>query len=270
MRLPLLLCVTSLVATTALAQRESSPSSSPSSKAGSPGASSQPGASTSSQSDTTLSATGRGSGYSGHQQHLRSTKVIGAQVKTSAGEDVGRIEDVVLNPTSGRIDFAVISAENKLCPVPWQLLSVSGQGGQGSQSSTTQGTSSSTTPSTTPGTTPSTSSSTSPSSSGIYASASGSMGQPTFTLNVDKSKLQQGPSFDRSRWPDMSQSWSQRIYSHYGVQAESGVGGTGSGSFKSSTGSQSDQGSSGSSSDTSSGKSSSDSDSPKSGSDSKK
>jgi len=83
--------------------------------------------------------------------------------------------------------------------------------------------------------------------------------QPTFTLNVDKSKLQQGPSFDRSRWPEMSASWSQRIYSHYGVQADTGVGGTGAGSIKSSTGSESDQGSSGSSSDSSSGKSSSDS-----------
>jgi hypothetical protein len=81
------------------------------------------------------------------------------------------------------------------------------------------------------------------------------MGQPTFILNVEKSKLQQGPSFDRSRWPEMSASWSQRIYSHYGVQADTGVGGTGAGSIKSSTGSESDQGGTGSSSDSSSGKS---------------
>jgi hypothetical protein len=96
------------------------------------------------------------------------------------------------------------------------------------------------------------------------------MGQPTFTLNIDKSKLQSGPSFDRSRWPDMSASWSQRVYSHFGVQAESGVGGTGAGSFRKSSSSDSStttdpsKGSSGSSSDSSSGKSSSDSDSSKS------
>src|SRR5688572_26064441 len=118
MRLPLLLCVTSLVATTALAQREASPSSSPSSKAGSPGTSSQ-----SSQTDPSLSPTGRPSGHAGKEQCLRSTKLIGAPVKTSSGEDVGRIEDVVINPTSGKIDLAVISSENKLYPVPWQLLS---------------------------------------------------------------------------------------------------------------------------------------------------
>jgi sporulation protein YlmC with PRC-barrel domain len=215
MRLPFLLCVTSLAATTALAQQEPS---SPSSKATQP------------SSQSTLSPTGR---TSGQQQHFRSTRIIGAPVKTSAAEDVGRIEDVVLNPTSGRIDFAVISAENKLCPVPWQLLSVSSEAG-------TPGSTSTTTPSpTTPSTSPS-------AGAGAYASAMGQ--QPTFTLNVEKSKLQQGPSFERSRWPEMSASWSQKIYTHYGVQADAGVGGTGSGSFKSSTDTQSDQGSTGKSS----------------------
>ena len=94
------------------------------------------------------------------------------------------------------------------------------------------------------------------------------MGQPTFILNVDKTKLQSAPSFDRSRWPELNASWSQRVYTHFGVQADTGVGGTGSGSFKSSTDTQSDQGSTGSSSDKSSGKSSSDTE--KSSSDSKK
>ena len=271
MRLPLLLCVTTLAASTALAQQagQSSPSSSssksqtdPSSQTGTstqPGISSQPGQSSSS----TLSATGRGAGYAGQQQHFRSTKIVNAQVKSSSGEDVGRIEDVVINPSSGRIDFAIISAESKLVPVPWQLLSVSGgasaQGSTPSSSSTTSGTSTSTDPSSTrPGATPS---ATSPSSSGVYASASAAGGQPTFTLNADKSKLQAAPSFDRSRWPEMSASWSQRVYSHFGVQPEAGVGGTGAGSFRGSQGSTTtDQGSTGTSTDKSSGKSSSDPD----------
>lgn len=266
MRLPLLLCVTTLAASTALAQQagQSSPSSSssksqtdPSSKTGTstqPGISSQPGQSSSS----TLSATGRGAGQ---QQHFRSTKILGAQVKSSSGEDVGRIEDVVLNPASGRIDFAIISSESKLVPVPWQLLSVSGgasaQGSTSSSSSTTSGTSTSTDPSsTTPSSTPG---ATTPSSSGIYASASAAGGQPTFTLNADKAKLQAAPSFDRSRWPEMSSSWSQRVFSHFGVQPETGVGGTGAGSFRGSQGSTTpDQGGTGTSSDKSSGKSSSD------------
>jgi hypothetical protein len=202
-----------------------------------------------------LSATGRGAGHAGQQQHFRSTKIVGAQVKSSSGEDVGRIEDVVLNPSSGRIDFAILSSESKLVPVPWQLLSVSG--GASAQGSTSSSSTSTDPSSTSPSSTPS---STSPSTSGIYAAAGG---QPTFTLNADKSKLQAAPSFDRSRWPEMSASWSQRVFSHFGVQPETGVGGTGAGSYRSgSQGSTTtpDQGSTGTSSDKSSGKSSSDPD----------
>ena len=244
MRLPLLLCVTTLAASAVLAQESASPSSpSKSSQSTQSDQSSQ----SSQSSSSILSPTGRGSGHASGQQHFRSTKIIGAQVKTSSGESVGRIEDVVLNPTSGRIDFAVISAEGKLVPVPWQLLSVSGQGGASAQG----GTSSSST--TTSGTSAETSTST-PGSSGIYASASASGQQPSFTLNIDKSKLQSGPSFDRSRWPEMSASWSQRVYSHFGVQPESATGGTGAGSFRSGS-----QGSTGSSTDTDSGKANSDS-----------
>jgi hypothetical protein len=195
---------------------------------------------------------------------------MGAQVKTTSGEDAGRIEDVLLNPASGRIDFAILSSEGKLVPVPWQLLSVSGgasaQGGTPSASSTTRGTSASTDPSgTSPSSTPS---ATSPSSSGVYASAAASAGQPSFTLNTDKSKLQSAPSFDRSRWPEMSASWSQQVYAHFGVQPQTGAGGTGAGSYKGSQGSTTDQGGTGTSSDKSSGKSSSDPD--KSSSDIKK
>ena len=203
---------------------------------------------------------------------------MGAPVKTTSGEDVGRIEDVLLNPTSGRIDFAVISAEGKLVPVPWQLLRVSAggasaQGGTSSSSSTTRGTSTSADPSSTdpssasPSSTPGAAT---PSSSGIYASASSAASQPSFTLNTDKSKLQSAPSFDRSRWPEMSASWSQQVYSHFGVQPQTGAGATGSGSFRGSQGSTTtpDQGATGTSSDKSSGKSSSDPD--KSSSDIKK
>jgi hypothetical protein len=95
--------------------------------------------------------------------------------------------------------------------------------------------------------------------------------QPTFTINVEKSKLQGGPSFDRSRWPEMSASWSQQVYSHFGVSA-SGVGRTGSGSStldQGSTGSSTDSKSSSGSSSDSSDKSDKSSDPSKSSDDKK-
>jgi sporulation protein YlmC with PRC-barrel domain len=154
--------------------------------------------------DSTLSPTGRTG------QSMRASKLTGAEVKDSQGQSVGRIEDVVVNPSSGRIEFAVLSLSSgtaasttspstttpatttttastagKLVPVPWMLLR---PGSVGSVSTTTPTTR-------TPGTEQ----------------------QYAFSLNVDRSKLEQAPSFDRNNWPDISQGeWHQRIFSHYG------------------------------------------------------
>src|SRR5258706_1110142 len=177
-------------------------------------ASSQPG---SSQWQGRLSATGR----TGHHE-LRGSKLMGADVKTSSGESLGKIEDVVVNPSSGRIDFAVISysgstdssgaarlptpltsttssSGEKLVPLPWSMIRSAG---------------------------------------GAYGGTPASTEQPSFVFNGDKSRLQSAPSFDRNSWPDFSQSdWSQRIYSAFGSSATGGAsspGGTSSG--ESSTG----------------------------------
>lgn len=151
-----------------------------------------------------LSATGRMNDHA-----VRGSKLTGAQVNDSSGQRVGQIQDFIVDPMSGRIDFALLSLNNqggssantsgntgntsenatgnysgngKLVPVPWSLLRTSA-------------------------------------SSEYSASA----GQPTFTLNADRSKLQSAPSVDLS---DLSQSeWQQRIYSYYGVTPRTSMGG---------------------------------------------
>jgi sporulation protein YlmC with PRC-barrel domain len=187
----------------------------------------------------------------GQQQSLRvSQQVINAQVKTQDGQQLGQIEDLIANPQTGRIEFAVVSKGDKLCPIPMQLLQPQ-QGSQGSSTTSTSGTTSGTsTTETTPGT-PGTTSSTSPS-----YSRSGAQGQKvSFVAQVDRSKLEQAPSFSRTQWPEISQTWSQQIYSHFGVQPEA-AGGTGSsssssqGKSSSSSSSSSDPSKSSSSSDT--------------------
>jgi sporulation protein YlmC with PRC-barrel domain len=186
------------------------------------------------------------------QQSLRvSQQIINAQVKTQDGQQLGQVEDLIANPQTGKIEFAVVSKGDKLCPIPMQLLQPQ-QGAQGSSSTSTSGTTSGTsTTETTPGT-PGSTSSTSPS-----YSRSGAQGQKvTFVTQVDRSKLEQAPSFSRTQWPEISASWSQQIYSHFGVQPEA-AGGTSS----SSSTSQGKSSSSSSSSDPS--KSSSDSDTEK-------
>jgi sporulation protein YlmC with PRC-barrel domain len=129
-----------------------------------------------------LSATGRT-----EDTAVRASKLIGAQVTDISGHHAGQIEDIIVNPVSGRIDFALLSlgapgSSAKLVPVPWPLFRTTA-------------------------------------TSQYNAGA----GQPTFTLNAEQSKLNSAPAVD---WSDLSQSeWRQRIYSYYGVTPQPSVGG---------------------------------------------
>lgn len=198
----------------------------------------EPGSSSSSQTPSSSSSQrssqgGLGSqrssayGTSMHsQQSLRvSQQVINAQVKTQDGQQLGQIEDLIANPQTGKIEFAVVSKGEKLYPIPMQLLQLQG-GSQGSSSTSTSGTTSGT--SSTSSTDPSSSSSPTLSRS----TTSSSQQKVTFVAQVDQQKLQQAPSFSRTQWPEISQSWSQQVYSHFGVQPEA-AGGTGSSSSSS-------------------------------------
>ena len=171
---------------------------------------STPGSSSQSSSQGGLgSQTQRSSAYSSSthgQKSLRvSQQVMNAQVKSQDGQQLGQIEDLIANPQTGKIEFAVISKGDKLCAIPMQLLQP--QPG----SSTTSTTESPTT--TTPG-----------------ATSRSAQGQRvTFVAQVDQQKLQQAPSFSRTQWPEISSTWSQQVYSHFGVQPEA-AGGTSSSS----------------------------------------
>ena len=199
------------------------------------------------------------------QQSLRvSQQIMNAQVKTQDGQQLGQINDLIANPQSGRLEFAVIEKGDKLCPIPFQLLSPEGAAGSSSTSATgtSSGTSSSTSSSTSRETTPG-ASSTTPGASSSTSSRYGLSGQSaqkvTFVARVDSQKIEQAPSFSKTQWPDISQpTWSQQIYSHYGVQPEAvgSPGSSSSGSLKSSS-----QGSASPGSSSTSGSSSSDSDS---------
>ncbi|HEU5126053.1 MAG TPA: PRC-barrel domain-containing protein [Verrucomicrobiae bacterium] len=219
-----------------------------------------PGSSTSDNwSSSKLSATGRSSS---NQQALRGSKLMGAEVTDSSGEQVGRIEDVIVNPTSGKIEFAVISR--------------SGQGGAESPGGLSSGSNSGSTSSRTPGTrshsedmggaqggtrSDTTSMEGSASSSGklvpvpwslLQSSSTSSAtstrsipgsGQQSFTLSVDSSKLDAAPALSRGSWSEIGKSgWSQRVNSYYGIP-ESGTSSTGA--AESPSGSNTGAGSSG-------------------------
>lgn len=64
----------------------------------------------------------------GHTTAIRATRVIGTEVKDSAGNGIGKIEDLVLDKLDNAIMFAVIGfggivgLGEKFHPVPWSAL----------------------------------------------------------------------------------------------------------------------------------------------------
>ena len=139
-----------------------------------------------------------------HSHAIRASKINGAQVKTAAGENLGTIEDIVINPRTGHAEFAILSLTGptgttptgtgeKLTPIPWKVLSLN-----------------------------------TPSQPGAAGTE-----QYSFTASVDQNKLASAPNFDKNQWPDMSRDWNQKVYSYFGITPDFSSGGTGSGLDKS-------------------------------------
>ena len=63
-----------------------------------------------------------------YQEVLSATTVIGDGVKNLAGENLGKLEDVMLDVNDGRISYGVLSfggflgVGNKLFAIPWSAL----------------------------------------------------------------------------------------------------------------------------------------------------
>lgn len=67
---------------------------------------------------------------------LSSDSLQGTQVVNNLGEDLGKLEELMLNVDNGRVDYAVLSfggvlgIGDKLFAVPWQALQVDQQNEQ--------------------------------------------------------------------------------------------------------------------------------------------
>jgi sporulation protein YlmC with PRC-barrel domain len=264
--------ILSLTGSSLLAQQSSTTDPSSSRATSGVGSSSQSSSTqgSSSQSGSTLgssSSLGSSSGAYGASsssmhsgRDVRLSQIMNQSVRSQDGKTLGNIQDVLVDPQTGRIQFAILSLSSaggasdtstsgretvpssrssvsgtpgsssystmtgKLIPVPWQLLS------QGlNSSSSVAGSSTSSTSSSTLG-------------------SSSSMGTPNLVLNLDESKLRSAPSFDASDWNQLQGgSLDQRIYSHFGVDRSSAYGTSGS-SISGGAGSSSDRSGQGSSS----------------------
>jgi sporulation protein YlmC with PRC-barrel domain len=65
--------------------------------------------------------------------NIRLSKLIGAKVKSKNGEDLGKLEDVLVDPQTGRPTFAILGQGGtmglgeKRRPVPWQELQINSE-----------------------------------------------------------------------------------------------------------------------------------------------
>jgi len=211
----LALCLTTAFATGfAFAKDDDYNSPSKSTSSGTPGSSSSKYSSTGAASQSGKSC--------------RISKLMSSSAKTSSGESLGTIQDVVIDPSSGQAQFVVLSLDSSAAGAP------------GSSSTTTSGIGSTSASSTGRSTTSGIGSTSSgnlvavPWSLIQQPSSSSSSSDRQITLNVDRTKLQSAPSFSSASWPTMDTTWSQQVYSHFGVDATSSTGAPGSSSSSSS------------------------------------
>ena len=112
---------------------------------------------------------------------LSSSSLGGDNVVNAAGEDLGKIEDLMIEVDGARVAYAVLSfggflgMGDKLFAVPWSALSIDPD-------------------------------------------------NKRFVLNVDKSKLEDAPGFDKDHWPDMSDPrFKSDIHDYYGAKPYAGT-----------------------------------------------
>jgi sporulation protein YlmC with PRC-barrel domain len=115
---------------------------------------------------------------------LRAKSISGTPVENPQGENLGHIEDLVVDIDTGHVAYAVLSfggflgLGDKLFAIPLEALQFR-----------------------------------SPTERGTAAS------NQLFILNIDKEQLKNAPGFDKDNWPNMAdRSWGNDIYSYYGYQ----------------------------------------------------
>lgn len=63
-------------------------------------------------------------------KEIRASKLIGVNVSSKDGENLGQVQDLVINPRTGKIRFALVGQglmaglSQTLIPVPWQAVKV--------------------------------------------------------------------------------------------------------------------------------------------------
>jgi sporulation protein YlmC with PRC-barrel domain len=115
-----------------------------------------------------------------HPLTLSASTISSTPVRNLAGEDLGKIEELMIDLATGRVAYAVLSfggflgLGNKLFAIPWDGLS-------------------------------------------INTDLSEDNDDRVILLNIDKEMLEFAPGFDKEHWPDTGEhAWLTDVYEYYG------------------------------------------------------
>ena len=141
------------------------------------------------QTQTTTSSSSSG--------HIQTSKIVGTKVKTSQGEDIGVVKDVVLDSNTGCMAYTVLSAggtgtrvtgQTKTVAVPWAVYTPSAD-------------------------------------------------MSVLTVRVDRDRIYNAPVFDYARINEYETTgYINNVYSYYGVTPQAGIGVSGGTSGTTTTG----------------------------------
>lgn len=111
----------------------------------------------------------------------RASTMIGADVENNQGEDLGDIDDIVIDPQTGQVAYAVVSfggflgLGEKHYAVPFAALT-------------------------------------------HVASGQRIGTRERYLLNIDQERLRNAPAFERNVWPNMAdRTWGEQLHAYYGV-----------------------------------------------------
>src|SRR5205823_12284626 len=141
------------------------------------------------QTQTTTSSSSSG--------YIQTSKIVGTKVKTSQGEDIGVVKDVVLDSNTGCMAYTVLSAggtgtrvtgQTKTVAVPWAVYTPSAD-------------------------------------------------MSVLTVRVDRDRIYNAPVFDYARINEYETTgYINNVYSYYGVTPQAGIGVSGGASGTTTTG----------------------------------
>jgi len=136
----------------------------------------------------------------------KASDVLGAKVRNAQKAEIGEVEDLIVDPTTGRIEFAVVSIDarkpgDQWYAVPFQKLTLP----YAMDKDTLEA-----------------------GSTDKERDAKKDMREPEFVLDLDQAKLDTAPGFNKDKWPDLNApAWRTDLERFYGTTRTGETAGSG-------------------------------------------